>query len=163
MKRKSSLFVKLPLYCIFILLSLACATTGNTGIYKERYEEIVEMTGSKDSIYTKSNLIFVDVFRHADAVIQYSDKEAGVIKGKYISTINVGLTGSYNVVSIIEVSAKDGKYRISMSIADITTRSSWDGRMISVAPNDTVLKPLNDEWQNLAACFHEEMLKDSSW
>lgn len=159
MKRNCLSYFKISLYGIFILLSLACASTVKTGTYAENYEEIVEVEGTKDNIFTKANLVFVDVFVNADSVIQYSDKEAGVIKGKYFSTI--GSFRLYNVSSIIEVSVKEGKYRIKMSIADVTTEN-W-GQTVSVATNDTILQLISGEWQALAKRFKDGMNENTSW
>ena len=89
MKKISHVLGEIALYSIFVTLSLACATSRYTGTYDEEYSAIVELPGAKDSIYTKANLVFVDVFNNADSVIQFSDKESGVIKGKYISKVLV--------------------------------------------------------------------------
>ena len=159
MKNKYSFILRISLYVVFILLSLACASTAKTGVYEENYEEIVDIEGTKSDIFTKANLVFVDVFVNAESVIQYSDKEAGVIKGKYFST--VGVFRLYNVSSIIEVSVKDGKYRIKMTISEITTKNL--GQTVPVAPNDTILKLLTDEWQTLAKRFKAGMHENSSW
>jgi len=50
--------------------------------------EIINVPGTKDENYIKANLWLVDVFISAKSVIQFSDKDAGVIKGKYVLNYN---------------------------------------------------------------------------
>jgi hypothetical protein len=46
--------------------------------------DTVRPAGTKAELFVKANLWMVDQFKSAKSVIQYSDKEAGVIKGKYL-------------------------------------------------------------------------------
>lgn len=166
MKNLKSLFGTVSLFAIFILLSLACASTKNISTLPETYEEIVELSGTKDALYTKANLVFVDIFNNADSVIQFSDKEAGVMKGKYVSALSVGMS-EYKIYTTVEVSVKDGKYRISMTLADVVeTYNAWTGRNTkphSVSPTDEILTKMSVEWKALAASFKNKMNKDSAW
>ena len=166
MKNLKSLFGTVSLFAIFILLSLACASTKNISTLPETYEEIVDISGTKDALYTKANLVFVDIFNNADSVIQFSDKEAGVMKGKYVSAVSAGVS-EYKVYTTVEVSVKEGKYRIAMTLADvIETYNAWTGRNTqprSVSPTDEILKKMDVEWKILTASFKNKMNKDSSW
>lgn len=151
-------------FLLMIFLSLACASAGKlTGTVPDNYSEVVEISGSKDSIYTKANLVFVDLFNNAESVIQFSDKEAGVVKGKYGPTsLSMGLD-SYRVYSIIQVDAKDGKYRISMTLSDIKWYNSWNSSWNNLNPTDPILTAMNDEWKKLALVFKEKMNTNTSW
>ncbi len=166
MKKSKTTFATIILFVSFVLLSLACASTQNISTLPAQYEEIVDITGTKDSLYTKANLVFVDLFNNAESVLQFSDKQEGIMKGKYVSNITVG-TSDYTVYTTVEVSVKEGKYRINMTLADVVeTFNAWTGRNTrphSVAPTDAILTKMNQEWKLLATSFKTKMNKDSSW
>ena len=50
-----------------------------------------------------------------------------------------------------------------MSLAEITVYSVMQKKIINVAPNDDVLKAINEKWQNLANVFYTKMVEDASW
>lgn len=166
--KKQRTFAGIILLIAFMGLSLACATNKNiSGTIPDNYFEVVDLKGSKNEIYTKANLAFVDLFNSAESIIQYSDKEAGVLKGKYVSTDIGRGKGSnlYTVYSIIEVDVKDGKYKISMKISDvIQTRDFWTGAMrVATIADDFVLTEMNLKWKELATIFNQKMVADTSW
>lgn len=163
---KRNVWQVLSVLSFFIALSLACATNkGLTGRVPSEYSEIVDVSGDKTSLYTKANLVFVDLFNNAESVIQFSDKEAGVIKGKYVSAdIYVGAFG-YTFTSIVEVSVKDNKYRIVMKFADVVMSRDLYGRRCNnpAVPTDDMLEALNQKWQELASEFKRKMNSNNSW
>lgn len=162
MKKFKTLFGTVSLFALFVLLSLACAST-KIPTLPQSYEEIVEIPGTKDELYTKANLVFVDIFNSAESVIQFSDKEAGVVKGKYVYDTRLPLK-DYVIYTIVEVSVKDGKYRITMTLADVIEKKEfWTGKPMSVTPTDEILAEAGTEWRSLAASFKNRMNKDSSW
>ncbi len=80
---KISLLIKL---CFISLLLTNCVTSK---VYiPVVLTEIINVPGTKDENYIKANLWLVDVFISAKSVIQFSDKDAGVIKGKYVLNYN---------------------------------------------------------------------------
>jgi len=99
-----------------LILFYGCGTMG--GLQEAvTYSEVVNVSGSTaNDLYVKINMWFVDAFRKADSVIQFSDKDSGIIKGKYISPNNIVWgTDYYRISSIITVEARDERYRISFS------------------------------------------------
>jgi len=78
------------------------------------YDDVV---GTKAQLFLKTNEWMVSTFKNADSVIQYSDKDEGVIIGKYLMAGQI-LFGSYKVdervFAILEVHVKDGKIKISI-------------------------------------------------
>lgn len=162
MNNKTERLVKASMLMLFILLSLACASSKRTGTIPDNYSEIVEISGTKDMLYTNANLVFVDLFNNADSVVQFSDKEAGVMKGKYVSSFSKGLN-SYKAYSTVEVSVKEGKYKISLSFADIILVGNGWVKTTSVPPTDELLTEMNKEWKRLAEAFKTKMNKDFSW
>ena len=77
-------------YIIVLLLVSGCTATTMTydpildeSLKQSQYIlELPEMT--KDDIYVKANQWAVSTFRDAESVIEFSDKEAGNIMGKYV-------------------------------------------------------------------------------
>jgi len=65
-----------------IVLLSSCATT--KVFVPITKTETINVSGTKNENYVKANLWLVDIFNSAKSVIQFSDKEAGVIKGKYL-------------------------------------------------------------------------------
>jgi len=106
-----------------LLLVVSCAATPVKRISEPlTYNEVVEVDNmSKDALFTKANMWFVDAFRNADSVIQFSEKDSGVIKGKYVgdktrfADDSFRAAGTYllQVTSTITVEVREGRYRIS--------------------------------------------------
>jgi hypothetical protein len=58
----------------------------------------------------------VETFNNAESVIQFSDKENGIVTGKYImTTIITSTTTSHGVYSIIKIQVKDGAAKITIT------------------------------------------------
>jgi len=76
-------------------------------------------TTDKNGNYIKANEWMVQTFQNAKSVIQFSDKEEGIVKGKYV--MKVGTPGSTYVAStpdfyaIITLRVKDNASRIEIT------------------------------------------------
>lgn len=162
---KKSIAGGLAVFFVFIVLALSCSTVGGlSGNVPDSYSEIVRVSGDKDELFTKASLSLVDFFVDSDCVIEYSDKQAGVLKGKYVTPVSVG-NSNYRTFSIIEVDVKDGKYRMMMKFAAAYTLGN--GFIMKsgtpVPANDGILESLNVEWKALAQEFKAAMNSDTSW
>lgn len=74
----------IALLSLILLVTLAsCATYGTVDdIHSEKL--VVEAPGnSAEDLYVKAASWMVDSFNSSDSVIEYEDKEAGIIKGKF--------------------------------------------------------------------------------
>jgi len=115
------------------------------------YSEVVLVEDmSKDTLFTKVNMWFVDAFKSAESVIQYSDKESGVIKGKYVGNTGTKLILTYNITSTITVEVRDGRYRI---LFDNPFIRAYDGhRLAGEGPVTTqeFADKVMDDWKNLS-------------
>ena len=85
----------------------------NTGVI----EIFDSLSDSQDLLFIKANDWMVSTFNDATSVIEYSDKEAGVIIGKYKlhGEINHGLYGATTdtrVYAKIEIEVKENKARV---------------------------------------------------
>ena len=83
------------------------------------------LSSNQSELFVKANGWMVETFNDASSVIQYSDKEAGVLIGKYLLSGKVltglyGATADTRVYAKIELKVKDNKARII-----ITPMSSW--------------------------------------
>lgn len=86
------------------------------------YTQIIDCGDqTKEQLYVKLNYWFASTFNSANSVIQYNDKDAGVIVGKgYMSQIaaHAGGMNTYvvNISPIIKVDIKDGKVRVTYTV-----------------------------------------------
>jgi len=79
----------------------------------------VQNESDKNSNYIKANEWMVNVFSNAESVIQFTDKEEGIVKGKYAMKKSVVSTSQYGLsqpafYSIITIRVKNGASRIEI-------------------------------------------------
>lgn len=72
----------------YLLLIVIIGFMSSCGVTKlqtpPNKELVIELTENKDRLYIKANEWMVTAFADAKSVIQFSDKEEGIIKGKYL-------------------------------------------------------------------------------
>jgi len=152
-RKPTTWLVFAALISVALVMSLfgSCATMVGSDLTPDqaRVVEIVECPGiDKDRLFVLANTWAVDAFVSAESVIQYSDKEAGIVKGKYIiSFIEWGFFGSdpHKVSSTLLIEVKDGAARITIVTYDPT---------ISEASFNKHCLP---EYHNLIASFRKAM------
>lgn len=147
---------------VFIVLFVSCVS--NPGISDNlKFSEIVEVNGvTSNDLFTRINLWMVDAFNNAESVIQYSDKESGIIKGSYIFTYSQPLTfAQIPIRSTITVEVRDGRYKISF---DSPHRYIPSGAYSGTQPlyyQDEADKTL-ESWKNLAESLKGSIQKKSN-
>lgn len=95
------------------LLLVSCATVKTSEV--EGSSVVVEVPGvSQDELFVRASSWMTEVFNSAKTVTQYSDKEAGIIKGGYIITFPQGL-GEVECNANFTIECKDGKSRLVIS------------------------------------------------
>ena len=111
---KKLLPITIVLVTIFTLSSCAIITVPEKPVTKT-----VEIPGkSKDQLYVDANNWMVSTFNNAESVIQFSDKEAGQITGKYmLSLVTAGTQygPARYAYAIINVKVKDGASKITVT------------------------------------------------
>lgn len=142
----------LVMLSIFLVLS-GCAT--NPAITNSTtYFDVVEVNGvSSADLFVKINLWFVDAFKSAKSVIEFSDKDAGVIKGKYLFEGFGGQWASpYDCESTLTIETKDGRYRISFAQPYIYYYSMDRSKRGKVTPvhSEEFAAQIIEEWKKLA-------------
>lgn len=143
---------------VVLILLTACSTTKE--ILNEnlkQYEETVNIPGkSKNDLYLQVNTWFVESFRSAESVIEFSDKEAGRIIGKYVFTYGKSL-----IRSVIQVDVKDEAYKISFK-SPLIKNTGQDIDYRNVKTNAS-LEIINKEWKALSASFKEYISRTDNW
>lgn len=110
---KKNLFV-LALFGVLLLTS--CATTQRTVTWDGPIIKVYDATGSKDELFIRSNRWMISIFRDARNIIQYSDKDEGILIGKYLLHEHYNAVGMIETIyAIIEINVKDNKARISVT------------------------------------------------
>ena len=77
----------------------------------------METKSDKNYNFIKANEWMVQTFNNAKSVIQFKDKEAGIVKGKYVMKEGIISTGPYTqstptFFSVITIRVKDKASRI---------------------------------------------------
>jgi hypothetical protein len=80
----------------------------------------VTNTADKNSNYIKANEWMVETFNNATSVIQFSDKEGGIVKGKYVMKVGVVSSSPYaastpDFYALITIRVKDSVSRIEVT------------------------------------------------
>ena len=103
-----AIFIASLLGCASVIPNIEPVTGEVASLIVEREDE------SKDNLYIKANSWAVDTFVSAESVIEFQDKEAGVIKGKYLIEI---VNGIYylDIKTTITIQAKDNRCRILLT------------------------------------------------
>jgi hypothetical protein len=108
---------------------------------------------------------FVDFFKNAGSVIQFSDKESGIIKGKYIGERFMAGIYFCQISSTITVEVRKEKYRILFAdpIAHSYLRLG-DPPAESPVVTEDMANRVKEEWKKLAASLKSSILADkTSW
>jgi hypothetical protein len=124
---------------------------------------VVEVDLDKNDAWVKANNWMVKTFVSSESVIEFSDKEAGVINGKYNLTTIVGGSQSGYTNSInasVFIQCKDNTVKITVDPQDYNTFSSKSGSLYKayMYPREDALASVNA----LIADFENYMINDKS-
>ena len=150
---------------IILLLTLfmtaSCGVTYQTVSMQDKPFVMVydNLEGSKDQLFLKANEWLVRTFTSSNDVIEYSDKEEGVLIGKYLfhGELVTGLYGSSvdtRVYAKIDIRVKDSKARISIEPLGSWKYDSSGMTIFNYSEDDAM-----EDMQNLAASFYEALLR----
>ena len=133
---------------ILLFAILATTLTSCVGTYKTfestipPMQESVELETSKNINYINANEWMVETFSSAESVIEFSDKEAGIVKGRYVlsperssSGVHVGYgiySGAFVVKAtkaIITVRVKDSFARIEIQPTTKANYQTLNGKV----------------------------------
>jgi hypothetical protein len=154
---------------VLFLLATGCATMMGTKATPEMrtYERIIEVPGqTKDRIYIKANSWFVETFNSAESVIEFQDKEAGKIMGKYVFSYAEGVY-TYSVKQTVDISIKDDKVRVIINnpLYKITSGMGETYYNATYRPLETQkgVERARTEWTELTTSLDNYLQKDDEW
>jgi hypothetical protein len=143
---------------LVMVVFLSCASVPPSDM---NYSDVVEVPGeTMEDLFIKANIWFVETFASAESVIQFSDRERGIITGRYAySFYHVG--APCIVFSVVNFEAREGRYRISIYQPQLFTGTNR-------LPNDPTkygYPPIiQKNWEDLAKRLKDYMLGlDSSF
>jgi len=105
---------------LFVTLSLvSCVSSATLFDAPPPKVESIANESNKDSNFIKANEWMVDTFGDAESVIQFADKEAGIVKGKYVMKAGYVSTSAYAkstsaMYAVITLRVKDNACRIEI-------------------------------------------------
>ena len=159
--------VKSLLLLLSITIFISCGIANVVAIPSpEPSTKNVETESNKNSNFIKANEWMVQNFNNAKSVIQFKDKEAGIVKGKYLMKAGVisttplvqGTPGLYSVITIrvkdsvsrIEINAPSGMYSYKqMGVEYGFTKESFQNKAnVLIEGFEVFMKKesLNDNW-----------------
>lgn len=113
--------------CVLVILFTSCANKYTPASQEQLTQsDIYNIEGkTKAELYVSANEWMAENFVNAKSVIQYSDKEAGKIVGKYIDNSQEG-SYYYTYKSVMTISFKDGRIKVDHKDAEFYKRHSLD-------------------------------------
>ncbi|MDD4721110.1 MAG: DUF4468 domain-containing protein [Bacteroides sp.] len=115
--------MKKSLYLILLLFfATSCGTTRMITIDEPTIKVYTDLVDSQDDLFIKANDWMISMFVDASSVIEFSDKEGGVLIGKYLMSGEIRTGYSFyatatvdsRVYAKIDIRVRDGRARISI-------------------------------------------------
>jgi len=128
-------------------------------------QKVIEVPNiSKDDLYVRANTWFVQSFKFAKTVIEFSDKENGKIVGKYTFDYYKGLGDPYTSIQTIIVEIKDERVRIT--IEEPLEKYSGSASMLVAFHGEykpikkwNSLEKIRENWRKTIASFEASLFK----
>lgn len=157
----------LIVFAMSLLTSCATMMGVKAPVEMRSMEKIVEIPdNSKDELYIKANSWFVETFNSAESVIEFQDKEAGKIMGKYIFSYAEGVY-TYNVKQTVDIAIKDNKVKITISNPMFKATSgmgeTYTNTSYRVLETQKGIDRARTEWNTLINSLVEYLKTDSDW
>lgn len=145
-----------------VLLLMSCATVKPSEV--KGMTKVVDVPGvSKDELFVRASSWMVETFNSSKSVTQYSDKEAGIIKGKYVIDFPQ-LTAQGSCDATITIECKDEKCRLIIDDPyDFRVRDIYSTRIVNMTQKgfDTVIENISYVCESFEKYIKEE--QDTSW
>jgi hypothetical protein len=135
-----------------VLLLVSCMTPQPVTKEEGTYSEVINVPGMQSNdIFIKTNLWFVDAFKSANNVIEFSNEQQGIIKGKYNFETYFNTT-PIRVFQTITVEARDERYRITFSdpYFQNSTVTSMSPTINTYPLDKRLLEQTKAQWQSTA-------------
>ncbi|MDR1809196.1 MAG: DUF4468 domain-containing protein [Prevotella sp.] len=155
-KGKLNIFAFGLLSVLFAVILYGCGTMMGAAASEEsrRFETIIDVPNlSKSDLYVKVNAWFVEKFNSAESVIEFQDKEAGKIMGKYVYTYSEGIY-TYAVRQTISIDVRDNKLRFVVNDPYFKTTSgmgqAYPDAQYSILKTQTGIDKARVRWEELS-------------
>lgn len=130
-------------------------------------DEIIEAPGmKKDDLYIRTNGWFVETFNSPESVIEFQDKEAGRIMGKYVYTYSEGVY-THAVRQTISIDIREERLRISIREPYFKTTSGmgqvYHNAQYRLLDTKKGIVKARDEWNALIDSLVQYLNTDDSW
>ncbi|MFL1896844.1 DUF4468 domain-containing protein [Aquimarina sp. 2-A2] len=108
------------------LLFVSCAPLQTTPVAIDAVEKTINAQKEKDKLFVIANSWMVQTFKDAKSVVQFTDKDQGVVMGKYLLNTTVvnntmmKTVDTFDVYAVIKLQVKDGQTRISIDPYDFS-------------------------------------------
>lgn len=163
-------FLVLTLMVLVFSMS-SCATLRPGEPTMESFSQVFQVEGSTaNKLWNRTNAWCIDAFRHSKDVVQYSDKEDGIIRGKFVMERNSYYYEYIQTTFSIEI--KDNRIKLNfynplrLIYGDIMVGYYVGVSEIPVYQRDTkISKQVLAEWSVLIQSFKQYIQKkeQSSW
>lgn len=119
----------------FLFLFVACGVQQGPLVNSTPAVKVFEVNKSKNDLYVSANNWMAETFNSAKSVIQFTDKEAGIVTGKYrlrpgysYSNYEMHEVEDGSIYAIIKIQVKDGAARITITPDDF---HAFDGSLMA--------------------------------
>jgi hypothetical protein len=125
-------------------LAFKDSAASKTSDYRNKSYTIGFENISKDELFTRAHIYIAKNFESIKHVIQYADKEAGVLIGNYIDTVNDGYF-DHKVHQRIAILFKDNKIKVDF----MDPRVQDDKNNLTFHYNVDILHAAHKEWDKM--------------
>lgn len=132
------------------LLLLLIVFIHSCGIYTPKYYDAepksfeLEIKENKKHLFVKSNNWMVQYFNSPESVIQYSDKEYGVINGKYNYLLNSSMGNKQYEYIHLRIDARKNKVRLIVDPLPIRYGDDYYLSQIKTKVDEVLIEISND-------------------
>jgi hypothetical protein len=108
--------LRLVINLLIVISLISCAPTKVAVNFDAPIIKMYDVEGTQDDLYVKANRWMITSFKDARSIIQFSDKEQGILIGRYLLRISPydPYVSEEPIYAIIEITVKDEKARISI-------------------------------------------------
>ena len=148
-------------FCSILFMSGCLTLTKVQFMEEDNYVEVFDdLQDNKHQLYLKANNWIIQAFNDAESVIQHSDKEEGVVIGKYLmsGTVQSNMYGSVDnrVYAIIDIRVKDHKARL-----EIKPQGQWSYDPSGMSIYNYSKEDAINDMKRLSDDFYNALLKDN--
>ncbi|WP_289024337.1 DUF4468 domain-containing protein [uncultured Salegentibacter sp.] len=148
------------LLIISLVLFYSCGSLTPVLVNPDPISKTFGIRGDKNELYVKANNWMVENFNSAKSVIQFSDKEEGIVTGKYLlGSVHPDATGSpvKDVFAVIRLQVKDEATKITITPEDYQYVTS-----IGVTESQKLTQGKLDTQINQLIVSYEDYMKNST-